>query len=55
MAQGPMRRARGQAFQKFVTEKPGAKSPAVIVHLCGHNARCIFTADEAMPLLFPKQ
>jgi hypothetical protein len=55
MAQGPTRRARGEAFQKFVTEKLGAKSPAVIVHLCGHNARCMFTADEATPLLYPKQ
>ena len=55
MAQGPTRRARGEAFQKYVTEKIGAKHPAVIVPLCGHNARCMFTADIAAPLLYPKQ
>ena len=21
---------------------------------CGHNARCMFTADRALPILFPK-
>jgi hypothetical protein len=54
MAQGPTRRARGEAFGKLVTEKYGAKHNTVIVHLCGHNARCMFTSDEAMPVLFPK-
>jgi len=24
------------------------------VDLCGHNARCMFTADSALPVLFPK-
>ncbi len=55
MAQGPTRRARGEAFQKYVAEKLGAKQPVVIVPLCGHNARCMFTADIAAPLLYPKQ
>lgn len=54
MAQGPTRRARGEAFAKFVQEKVGVKQPVTIVSLCGHNARCMFTADEARPLLFPK-
>jgi hypothetical protein len=26
----------------------------VIVSLCGHNARCMFTSEVALPLLFPK-
>jgi len=26
-----------------------------MVPLCGHNARCMFTSDTALPLLFPKQ
>jgi len=55
MAQGPTRRARGEAFGKLATEKLGAKHATVIVHLCGHNARCMFTSDEALPILFPKQ
>jgi hypothetical protein len=24
-----------------------------VVPLCGHNSRCMFTADEALPLIFP--
>ena len=53
MAQGPTRRARGEAYQKYVAQKLGAKQPVVIVPLCGHNARCMFTADIAAPVLYP--
>jgi len=55
MAQGPTRLARGQAFGKLVNEKFGAKHEVTIVPLCGHNARCMFTAEVALPILFPKQ
>ncbi|MGA2196505.1 MAG: hypothetical protein ABSH40_14680 [Bryobacteraceae bacterium] len=55
MAQGPTRLARGQAFGKLVNEKFGAKHQVTIVPLCGHNARCMFTAEVALPILFPKQ
>jgi alpha/beta hydrolase family protein len=54
MAQGPTRLARGLAFTKYVNEKLGASHKAIIVPLCGHNARCMFTAEPALPLLFPK-
>ena len=54
MAQGPTRLARGQAFARFVGEKLGAKQQVTVVPLCGHNARCMFTSDVALPLLFPK-
>ena len=54
MAQGPTRRARGEAFGTYVNEKYGAHHKVVIVSLCGHNARCMFTADSTMPLIFPK-
>jgi len=54
MAQGPTRLARGEAFGKFVNEKLGAKHQVTVVPLCGHNARCMFTSDTALPLLFPK-
>jgi len=54
MAQGPTRRARGEAFSKYVNEKYGAHHALQVVSLCGHNARCMFTADPALPLLFPK-
>ncbi len=55
MTQGPTRLARGQAFGKLVNEKYGAKHATAVVSLCGHNARCMFTAETALPLLFPKQ
>lgn len=54
MAQGPTRLARGEAFGKFVNEKLGAKHTVKIVAECGHNARCMFTSEEALPILFPK-
>ncbi len=53
MAQGPTRLARGLAYQKYVNEKYGAHHTAVVVPLCGHNARCMFTADVTLPLAFP--
>ena len=54
MAQGPTRRARGEAFFKYVNETLGAKHNAIIVPECGHNDRCIFTTDEVFPVIFPK-
>jgi pimeloyl-ACP methyl ester carboxylesterase len=55
MAEGPTRRARGEAFGKYVNATYGAKHTVVIVPLCGHNGRCMFTSDVALPLLFPKE
>src|SRR2546421_12106993 len=54
MAQGPTRLARGQAFGAYVNAKYKAKHQVVVVPLCGHNARCMFTAEVALPILFPK-
>jgi hypothetical protein len=54
MAQGPNRLARGQAFGKYVNEKIGAHHTTMVIPLCGHNARCMFTAEAALPLLFPR-
>jgi pimeloyl-ACP methyl ester carboxylesterase len=53
MAQGPTRRARGEAFVKYIDEWLGAKARVVIVPECGHNDRCIYTAEETLPLTFP--
>jgi pimeloyl-ACP methyl ester carboxylesterase len=53
MAQGPTRRARGEAFYKYVTDSLGAKANAIIVPECGHNDRCIFTTDIVFPAIFP--
>jgi hypothetical protein len=54
MAQGPTRLARGQAFGAYVAAKYKAQHKVVVVPLCGHNARCMFTAEVALPILFPK-
>ena len=54
MAQGPTRRARGEAFFKYVTEVMGAKHKAIIVSECGHNDRCVYTTDAVFPVIFPK-
>jgi pimeloyl-ACP methyl ester carboxylesterase len=55
MAQGPTRLARGQAFGTLMTTKYGAKDHKVVeVELCGHNARCMFTSETALPIVFPK-
>jgi pimeloyl-ACP methyl ester carboxylesterase len=54
MAQGPTRRARGEAFIKYVNETLGAKHNAIIVPECGHNDRCIFTTSVVLPVIFPQ-
>jgi len=54
MTQGPTRRARGEAFVKYITEQLGAKPNVMIVPECGHNDRCIFTTSEVLPIIFPK-
>jgi pimeloyl-ACP methyl ester carboxylesterase len=53
MTQGPTRRARGEAFVKFITDSLGAHPTAIIVPECGHNDRCIFTTDVVFPAIFP--
>ncbi len=55
MAQGLTRRARGEAFAKMVNEKMGGHSPLMVIPECGHNARCMFTSEDALPVLFPKK
>jgi hypothetical protein len=54
MLQGPTRLARGEAFARYAKEKFGAAHTVTIVPLCGHHARCIFTSETALPLIFPK-
>jgi pimeloyl-ACP methyl ester carboxylesterase len=54
MAQGPTRRARGEAFVKFLADSLGAQPTAIIVSECGHNDRCVFTTNEVFPAIFPQ-
>ena len=53
MAQGPTRRARGEAFAKFLKDQMGATHEIQVVSECGHNDRCIFTTDAVFPKIFP--
>ena len=53
MAQGPTRRARGEAFFTYLTQKLGAKHKAIIVSECGHNDRCVFTTNAVFSTIFP--
>jgi pimeloyl-ACP methyl ester carboxylesterase len=54
MAQGATRRARGEAYVKYINEKLGAKHAVQIVPECGHNDRCVYTTDSVLPIIFPK-
>lgn len=53
MAQGPTRRARGEAFVKYISDNLGAKPQIIIVPECGHNDRCVYTTDKVWPAIFP--
>ncbi len=54
MAQGQHRLARGKAYTDYIRQSFGAQPAFMVIPLCGHNARCMFTADAALPVLFPK-
>ena len=53
MAQGSTRLARGLAYGRYLNEKFGASHQTMVVPACSHNARCIFTTNQVLPLLFP--
>ena len=54
MAQGATRRARGEAFVKYLNEQLGASAAIQIVPECGHNDRCVYTTDAVLSVIFPK-
>jgi pimeloyl-ACP methyl ester carboxylesterase len=54
MAQGPTRYDRAKAYFAHVTKLKAKDHSFVTVPLCGHNNRCIWTADQALPVVFPK-
>ena len=55
MAQGSSRLSRGLAYARYLNEFHGARHRAIVVPLCGHNARCVFTTNQILPILFPKE
>jgi pimeloyl-ACP methyl ester carboxylesterase len=55
MAQGATRLARGRAFAAYVNQRLGGHHVVRVVPECGHDALCMFTAESAWPVLFPKR
>ncbi len=53
MAQGATRRARGEAFVNYINAHLGASAKVQIIPECGHNDRCVYTTDAALPVIFP--
>ena len=54
MAQGPTRYDRAKAYFAHITRLKAKDHSFVTVPLCGHNARCVWTAEPALPVVFPK-
>ena len=54
MAQGTNRLMRGVTYWNYIRSKFNAAHKLVVVPACGHNGRCIYTADIARPVLFGK-
>jgi len=54
MAQGATRRARGEAYVKYINDRLGASHAMQVVPECGHNDRCVYTTDAVLPIVFPK-
>lgn len=52
MAQGPSRLARGESYLNYIRNGFKARHTLVKAPLCGHNARCVFTADPALKVVF---
>lgn len=55
MAQGPTRRARGEAYARYVNERLGGNHEVIVVTGCAHNNRCVYTDDRGLEVLFPKR
>jgi len=55
MAQGPTSLARGRAFAAYVNQRLGAHHALIVVPDCGHDALCMFTAESALSVLFPRR
>jgi pimeloyl-ACP methyl ester carboxylesterase len=54
MAQGEHRLARGQAYTRYLKDHYNVQLTFMTIPACGHNARCMFTSDRALPILFPR-
>ena len=55
MAQGTTRLARGLAFVSYMAQLNHAPHKSIVIEACGHDPRCVYTADEARAVLFPRR
>jgi len=55
LAQGNGRVGRAQGFVKLIAVKYKVTQRLTLVRGCGHQERCVFTSDVALPLLVPTQ
>jgi hypothetical protein len=55
MTQGPNRLARGLAYWNYLRSRYDAKHGLITLPACGHNGRCVYTADEVLGVIFPKE
>ena len=54
MAQGPTRRARGEAFFKYVNEVLGASTRRSLFPSAGTMIGASYTTDLVFPVIFPE-
>jgi pimeloyl-ACP methyl ester carboxylesterase len=54
MAQGPHRVGRAEAYTSYLKQKFAAQHKLIVIPMCAHSSRCIYTSDQALPVLFPK-
>jgi len=55
MAQGTTRLSRGLAFVSYMAQLNHAPHKSIVIEACGHDPRCVYTADEARAALFPRR
>ena len=49
MAQGEHRLARAQVYTSYLKDHYNVQLTFTTIPACGHNARCMFTAERALP------
>jgi len=55
MPQGTTRLSRGLAFVGYMAQLNHAPHKSIIIDACGHDPRCVYTSDDALPVLFSRR
>ena len=45
---------RAEAYTNYLKQKFAAQHKLMVIPMCAHSSRCIYTSDLALPVLFPK-